>query len=546
MSPVPGRGQPSMWGASSGGSTPSFEPSPATLTWISTSGAGFCSSRRSADSEAIEWIRRTFGEMSFSLRLWRAPMKSHVNRSRCSSCLARRSWARFSPTSSMPASASAGRSAASTYLVAASTSTSGPIRSRTRSRLRRTGSASIQHGHSRLAPGEAVVATVREVEVGVAAGAAVEVLDLRDAGDSEPGVDHLAQVEHAAVRGATDVHELREHLGADLVAAPADAGADGGGRRALEALDPPLHHAARKGAPAAVEPGGPAAVGEGDGEAVGDEHQQGQPALGGEVAVDPRELLAARLGVDVLGIGPVPVAEVAAMDLPAHHDPLALHPRTVGEPPPVLGDVLGIVVGEDAQVERAIGAAGDAAVAGREDGAGARKRELVEELAHRTSLHASRSASKRSLIPPRSARAPTPSPAPHRARPPARRASAGASPRGRGRSRAPPARPRPAGRPRRSRAPRRSGSSSISAPAPPAPPAPGPAPAPRGARCPTAPAARMACAPDPAAPRTTEAPRPPRAPPRPGRAPLAAAPPPTGPAPAGPPPPSPPARRSRA
>src|SRR5688500_5024681 len=153
--------------------------------------------------------------MSFSLRLWRAPMKSQVNRSRCSSCLARRSWARFSPTRSMPASASAGRSDASTYLVAASTSTSGPIRSRTRSRLRRTVSASIEHDHPRLAAGQAVVAAVGEVEVGVAAGAAVEVLHLRDAGAGEPRLDHLAKVEHAAVGGAPDVLELGEHLGAD-------------------------------------------------------------------------------------------------------------------------------------------------------------------------------------------------------------------------------------------------------------------------------------------------------------------------------------------
>ena len=42
-------------------------------------------------------------------------MKSQVNRSPCASCLASSSWARFSPTSSMPASASAGRSSASTY-----------------------------------------------------------------------------------------------------------------------------------------------------------------------------------------------------------------------------------------------------------------------------------------------------------------------------------------------------------------------------------------------------------------------------------------------
>src|SRR5918992_6192265 len=383
MSPVPGRGQPSMWGASSGGSTPSFESSPATLTWISTSGAGFCSSRRSADSDAIEWISRTFGAMSFSFRLWRAPMKSHVNRSRCSSCFARRSWARFSPTSSMPASASAGRSPASTYFVAASTSTSGPIRSLTRSRLRRTVSASIEHDHPRLAPREPVVAAVGEIEVGVAARAAVEVLDRGDPRGGEPRVDHLAQVEHAAVRGAPHVLELGEDLRADLVAAAADARPDGGGRRAPEPVPGLLDDAAREGAPAAVEHGRLVAVREGDGEAVGDQHEEAEPALRGEVAVHPRKLLAPGLGVDVLGIGAVPVAQVAAVDLPAHHDPLGMHARPFREPPPVLGDVLRLVVGEDPEVERAVGAIGDAAVARREDGSGAGERELVEEIAHR-------------------------------------------------------------------------------------------------------------------------------------------------------------------
>src|SRR5918992_6326883 len=392
MSPVPGRGQPSMWGASSGGSTPSFESSPATLTWISTSGAGFCSSRRSADSDAIEWISRTFGAMSFSFRLWRAPMKSHVNRSRCSSCFARRSWARFSPTSWMPASASAGRSPASTYFVAASTSTSGPIRSLTRSRLRRTVSASIEHDHPRLAPGDPVVAAVGEVEGGGGARAAGEMLDLGDPGGGEPRVDHPTQVEHAAVGGAPHVLELGEDLRADLVAAAADARPDGGGRRALEPVHGLLDDAAREGAPAAVEYGRLVAVREGDGEAVGDQHEEAESPLGGEVAVHARELLAAGLGVDVLRIGTVPLAEVRPVDLPAHHDPLGLHAGALSEPAPVRGDVPGLVVGEDAEVERAVGAAGDAAVAGGEDGPGAGQRKLVEELAHRASPRASASA----------------------------------------------------------------------------------------------------------------------------------------------------------
>src|ERR671915_2061566 len=271
---------------------PSFDSSPATFTWISTSLAGSRSSRRRADSEAIEWIRRTLGEMSLSLRLWIAPMKSHSNRSRWRSCLASRSWARFSPTRRIPASASAGRSPASTYFVAASTSTSGPIRSRTRSRVRRTVAASIEHDHPRLAPGDPVVAAVGEVEVGVAARAAVEVLDLGDPRGGEPRVDHPTQVEHAAVGGAPHVLELGEDLRADLVAAAADARPDGGGRWALEPVHGLLDDAAREGAPAAVEHGRLVAVREGDGEAVGDQHEEAEPALRGEVAVHPRKLLA--------------------------------------------------------------------------------------------------------------------------------------------------------------------------------------------------------------------------------------------------------------
>src|SRR5919109_5199908 len=129
-------------------------------------------------------------------------MKSQVNRSPCASCLASRSCARFSPTSSIPASASAGRSPASTYFVAARISISVPICSRTRSRLRRTRSGSIAHDDARLAAGHAAVAAVGEVELRLAARAAVGVLDVGDPGGYELLDDDAPQVEQAS-RGDT-------------------------------------------------------------------------------------------------------------------------------------------------------------------------------------------------------------------------------------------------------------------------------------------------------------------------------------------------------
>src|SRR4051794_19699663 len=170
--------------------------------------------------------------MSLSLRLWSAPMKSQVKRSRCSSCLARSSWARFSPTSTMPPSARAGSSSASRYLIAASTSTPGPIFSRTRSRFSRTRLGSgIEHGQAGLAPGHPVVAAVREVEGLAAARAVADVLHALAPPRRELLGDHLPEVEHAAVGDALMLREPLEHLLAHLEAALADARPDRGGGR---------------------------------------------------------------------------------------------------------------------------------------------------------------------------------------------------------------------------------------------------------------------------------------------------------------------------
>ncbi len=63
---------------------------------------------------------------TFTLFDWRWPMKCQRNASPYTACFASRSCARFSPTTSMPASTSSAMSASETYFVAATTVTPGP------------------------------------------------------------------------------------------------------------------------------------------------------------------------------------------------------------------------------------------------------------------------------------------------------------------------------------------------------------------------------------------------------------------------------------
>ena len=172
-----------MKSPSASGAIPALPSSPATLTWISTSGAGCFSSWASAESDATEWIRRTRGATSRTLRLCSAPMKSQLNSSPCSACLSISSWARFSPTRAMPASARAGSSSAATYLIAAQISTSSGIAAGRGDRLPHPVEVlpdprGVESGELRssrqpreagLAPGHAVVAAVGEEQLGLAA-----------------------------------------------------------------------------------------------------------------------------------------------------------------------------------------------------------------------------------------------------------------------------------------------------------------------------------------------------------------------------------------
>src|SRR5690242_2875228 len=155
-------------------------------------------------------------------------MKSQLKRSPHRSRLASRSCSRFSPTSSIPASASAPMSASRTYLVAARISTSGPASRRMRSRLACTRSTSRPVTGSTIGwlrlhpcrhprqPGLAAsalpVPAMGVEELGVAAGAQIGGLDFGDSGAGEQGAGDRGQIEHPSLRDAVEILELREHL----------------------------------------------------------------------------------------------------------------------------------------------------------------------------------------------------------------------------------------------------------------------------------------------------------------------------------------------
>ena len=115
--------------SSSASGIPDFDSSPERLTSTSAGIVSFFA----ADSLESEWQSSQSSFTTAALRLCRWPMKCHRKASPWRACLAARSCARFSPTTSIPASASAPRSSGSTYLVAATIVTSGPSSPRMRS-----------------------------------------------------------------------------------------------------------------------------------------------------------------------------------------------------------------------------------------------------------------------------------------------------------------------------------------------------------------------------------------------------------------------------
>ena len=99
----------------SSGATPDFDSSPDRLTSTSVGTVNF----RAADSESSECTSSQMRFTTFALFDCRCPMKCQRNASPYSACFRSRSCARFSPTTSTPASTSTAMSASETYFVAA-------------------------------------------------------------------------------------------------------------------------------------------------------------------------------------------------------------------------------------------------------------------------------------------------------------------------------------------------------------------------------------------------------------------------------------------
>src|SRR5690349_20667483 len=164
--------------------------------------------RFAADAESREWMSSQISFTTLALRLCRWPMKCHRKASPCAACLASRSWARFSPTTSIPASAKVAMSSTDTYFVAATIVTSGPISSRTRAR--RAAICSADNAKDALSSSRPAGATLGEEEIRAAACAEIDPFDslrarvegrlLRGGPEVELAVAHDALAEALAER----------------------------------------------------------------------------------------------------------------------------------------------------------------------------------------------------------------------------------------------------------------------------------------------------------------------------------------------------------
>src|SRR3954451_10493487 len=254
----------------------------------------------------------------------------------------------------MPASASAAISSGLTYFVAATIVTSGPTSARTASyRARISAGDSTDHPLRAARP---AAPPMREEEVGVAARAEVDALDLLDARTAQCALGRTPQVEDAAAR-QIGVEACR-HLWTDLVAARPDRRPDDrSGARPTKLTHARVDDAFRKPAPARVEDGEPRLAlrgPDGDRDAIRREREH---RLSGDVTPEPVARLVANAR-----LGAVHGRRVA---LPVEREALGVETERVAGEASILGDAGGIVVAR-AEVERGVGAFADAAGAGRE------------------------------------------------------------------------------------------------------------------------------------------------------------------------------------
>src|SRR5919198_4036442 len=226
---------------------------------------------------------------TFALVDCRWPMKCQRKASPYSACFASRSCARFSPTTSTPASARTAMSDTDTYFVAATMVTFGPTSSRIRAYCSRTSSGDITD-HS-LSPRHAAVTPVREEVVAVARRAQVDPLDCRDARFAQGSFGRRRNVEVSPANhvGAEPRAICLADVLADLVAARSDPWPD---HRLGHARAKRCHAGAgdpfQQPEPAGVEEHEsrrPAGRDERDRQTVGGEFQERQAGLVGPEAV---------------------------------------------------------------------------------------------------------------------------------------------------------------------------------------------------------------------------------------------------------------------
>src|SRR3954447_18312238 len=167
-------------------------------------------------------------------------MKCQRKASPYTACFASRSCARFSPTTSTPASASTAMSASATYLVAATTVTAGPTSARTRSYRSRTSAG--DNTDDSLSARDAAVAAVGEEEVRVARRAEVHPLDRARARAPQRALGGGPEVEPPVARevGLEALRDLRPDLVAARPDPRSDAGSVGAADRRNARLDDPF------------------------------------------------------------------------------------------------------------------------------------------------------------------------------------------------------------------------------------------------------------------------------------------------------------------
>src|SRR5436309_1464894 len=204
---------------------------------------------------------------------------------------------------------------------------------------------------------------MREEAHGVAGGAEVEALDALDSGAAQHALRDRPEVEvPTAERVSTEALAIRAgDVLADLVATRPDARTDHRREPPAERSDARLDDALQQPKPANMQEGErrllPVLAHEGDRETVGGHIQHRDTRL---VGPEPVALATALAGFGAVDGGGV--------DLAVHRQPRDLRAGRLAEPAPVFLDLRGLVVSQEAEVQRAEGAVADATEARREGG----------------------------------------------------------------------------------------------------------------------------------------------------------------------------------